>query len=476
MSTNIAPYVGGSPQIVRGTSVGGEDVQHVLVADASGNLVESVAVGSTRSVAAQRPDSTATGTIASISDTVQVDVAGASSVVAILTGTWSGNISFQVSADGTNWDGINPYGAGGNIATGFAANNVVRFPVGGFRYARARTTSWVSGTATVAFRASLATQFVSLHQSLPTGTNTIGNIGNVAASAAGVRLSDGAGYLTTTGGKLAVDNSGQTQPVSDAGGSLTVDSPQLPSALASDRLKVDGSGVTQPISVAGTLPVDDAGGSLTIDAPLASPVHARITDGTNSPSITNAEPSNSAYGVVTRAIQQSTPTFWAVYDRVAPATNKYMAVLWNSSATRVVRVRRIWRMDWQVAAVVGVLLEQELRYITARTGVGTAVTPTPLDSIDTLSAGIDASHAATGVTDGPLLSRLFATSEEVILAAAGQVLGFSSDERYQIVYEESRGSTKPITLRQNRGVAIKNITASTIGTVSYIFEFTDEAV
>lgn len=39
-------------------------------------------------------------------------------------------------------------------------------------------------------------------------------------------------------------------PVSDAGGSLTVDSPQLPAALVGGRLATDGSAVTQPVSSA----------------------------------------------------------------------------------------------------------------------------------------------------------------------------------------------------------------------------------
>jgi hypothetical protein len=61
---------------------------------------------------------------------------------------------------------------------------------------------------------------------------------------------------------------------------------RLPSELAAGRLSVDGSGVTQPISgtvtgSGGTFPVTDSGGSLTVDAPVGTPVFTRLSDGTN---------------------------------------------------------------------------------------------------------------------------------------------------------------------------------------------------
>jgi hypothetical protein len=69
---------------------------------------------------------------------------------------------------------------------------------------------------------------------------------------------------------LKVDGSAVTQPVSDAGGSLTVDGTVAVSALP------------EPVSV------DDNGGSLTVDAPLATPVHTRISDGVDVVDVTAA--------------------------------------------------------------------------------------------------------------------------------------------------------------------------------------------
>src|SRR3990172_2736020 len=55
------------------------------------------------------------------------------------------------------------------------------------------------------------------------------------------------------GTDVTVTNFPSVYPINDNGGSITVDSPQLP-ILVSGRLPVDGSGVTQPVS-ASTLPL-----------------------------------------------------------------------------------------------------------------------------------------------------------------------------------------------------------------------------
>ena len=165
------------------------------------------------------------------------------------------------------------------------------------------------------------------------------------------------------------------------------------------------------------------------------------------------------------------PSFIAVYDRIAPAANKYMATLFNTSSTRKVVVRRIYVYSWQIAAVAGVVLDQELRRITART-TGTSVTPVAYDTNDSLSAGITADHNSSAVTDSSLLRRILASSEEVSLVQGGpNPWTFAS---HGLQYEVNPGM-KGIVLRQNQGITVKNITASAVGTVSYTFEFTDEA-
>ena len=167
-------------------------------------------------------------------------------------------------------------------------------------------------------------------------------------------------------------------------------------------------------------------------------------------------------------------TFSAIFDRIAPAQNKYVANLFNASSTRKVTIKRIWLYNWNASAVSGVLLEFELRRITART-TGTTITPDPHDSSDSLSANITADHASTSVTDSTILRRLFSTAEETKIAALTMESIRSFVDFNNLIYEAKSG-IKGIVLRQNQGIVIKQITNSTVGSVSIVIEFTDEAV
>lgn len=185
-----------------------------------------------------------------------------------------------------------------------------------------------------------------------------------------------------------------------------------------------------------------------------------------------AHPTGAERGYIVRNIERTAPTFLVLFDRIAPAANKYMATLFNTSSTRNVVIQRIWVYNWQITSVTGVLLEQELRRITARTA-GTSVTPIAYDDGDTLSAGITADHLSTAVTDGDMFARIMATSEEVFLSSNAFMLGGRVIERNALVYERKPG-TRGIVCRNGKGVTIKNTTSSTVGTVSYAIEFTDE--
>jgi hypothetical protein len=173
------------------------------------------------------------------------------------------------------------------------------------------------------------------------------------------------------------------------------------------------------------------------------------------------------------------PTFYALFDRIALAANKYMAVLFNANSARKVCVQRIWAFQHTETAVTGITHMQELRRITARTA-GTAVTPFPADTADSLSASITASHADTSVTDSSLIRRLYLGSEEAKLTAA-QALNSDTQAVFDwfgidghLVWTPMQG-VKPHTLRNGHGIAIKNVSGA-VGSASYLIEFTDEPV
>ena len=162
--------------------------------------------------------------------------------------------------------------------------------------------------------------------------------------------------------------------------------------------------------------------------------------------------------------------FFAVFDRIIPGQNKYMCTLFNDVPGRKLVIEKISRCNWQVAAVTGVILEQEIRTITART----AGTPVPIgreDGAVALTAGIIADSGSTGVTEANngLVKRIFASSEEITI----DTLMANESCDAQTVWWRRPGSSG-LVARQNQGVTIKNLTNSNVGSVSYIFEFRDE--
>jgi hypothetical protein len=194
---------------------------------------------------------------------------------------------------------------------------------------------------------------------------------------------------------------------------------------------------------------------------------------TKSQSIPVTLPTDQGAISVTDSGSNTAPTFFVVFDRIAPAANKYMAVLYNTSSTKKVIVHRIARYNWQSALVAGVTLEQYLAKITAYTG-GTATTIRSMDSADVLPAGINAVTGAATVTEDFLVRRFFASSEEANFGNANYSNAPAVDTSAAI-YERTPG-TRGFVLRLNQGLAIRNVTNSAIGTVSYAIEFTVEDV
>jgi hypothetical protein len=172
-------------------------------------------------------------------------------------------------------------------------------------------------------------------------------------------------------------------------------------------------------------------------------------------------------------LSDTLPTFYATFDRIVPGNNKYMATLFNTSATRKVVITGIWAFNWQNAAVSGILLEQYLARITARTA-GTAVTIRAEDTNDVLSAGISADHNSTVVTEAHIMYRFWHTNAQVTLTSTGLTGGLGSDRSYEEVWTRE-GVQRGITLRTNEGVTIRNVTNSTVGTCSYLMELLDLA-
>ena len=166
-------------------------------------------------------------------------------------------------------------------------------------------------------------------------------------------------------------------------------------------------------------------------------------------------------------------TFYAYLDRNAPAQNEYMLTLFNTSATRKVVIYKIIWLTNALTAVTGVVHDMEIIRITARTA-GTTVTIRSRDSADTLSAGISADNGSTSVTEDYTVLRFIGGSEESPITTTALPTYFGILAQGVVLYAKLPG-TKGETLRQNQGITIQTNTASTVGVLSFLIEFTDEA-
>lgn len=167
------------------------------------------------------------------------------------------------------------------------------------------------------------------------------------------------------------------------------------------------------------------------------------------------------------------PLFYAVFDRIVPAVNKYMATLFNTGLN-LLMVNRIYRVNWQNTDVSDSNLEQYLARITART-VGTSVIIGSDDTGDSTPSGAVADTGSTVVTETNIRLRFFSTNDSSVGLTGGDKFGTAIVHSFNIqdgiIYRNEPG-VKGMVLRQNQGISIRNVTSNTIGTVSYVFEFT----
>lgn len=130
-------------------------------------------------------DSTVTGTVSILNDTVTITTDGRANVAWQISYTsWTGQITFEGSA-GNGWIEIFGYLAGtGQTKTKYtnpATDTIYRCTVAGFSQVRVRLSNANSGTLTLYGRASSHTSGIFLNFPLPIGANLIGSVGQVDA-------------------------------------------------------------------------------------------------------------------------------------------------------------------------------------------------------------------------------------------------------------------------------------------------------
>jgi len=160
--------------------------------------------------------------------------------------------------------------------------------------------------------------------------------------------------------------------------------------------------------------------------------------------------------------------YYAIFDRIAPAANKWMASLLNPTGSGIVaRVRRVFVLDWQASGNQSSTLAQYLARTTAHSG-GSEVTIRQFDSADAAPL-LEAKTNCSSVTEDHIFRRFFASINAVNLANANwyNALAFAVNG----VVFSADNDVSPIVLHEGQGLAIKNETSETSGSCSYIFEW-----
>ena len=123
-------------------------------------------------------DTTSSGTLGALNQTVVLSTIGQSSASVTITGTWVGVITFEGTVDGTTWDSINAIAATTSQPQATTTvNGLYRLTPGSLMQIRANMTLYTSGTVSISMRGSLASAGVFLNHIAPTkitdGTNTV---------------------------------------------------------------------------------------------------------------------------------------------------------------------------------------------------------------------------------------------------------------------------------------------------------------
>ena len=168
-------------------------------------------------------------------------------------------------------------------------------------------------------------------------------------------------------------------------------------------------------------------------------------------------------------------TWTALAQGVTFAATKNMLSILNGGA-RILKIRRIWLLNIQTAAVTGVICLGDIRrYVSGTLTSSTSVTPVAHDTTNTALDTVTIGYAGTlGGTPSTLIRYIWSSDEPAVSSA-------TSDELETIVplcvfWDAAYGDTniQALTLRANEMVTIYN-TSGAAGLVDVKIEFTDES-
>lgn len=167
------------------------------------------------------------------------------------------------------------------------------------------------------------------------------------------------------------------------------------------------------------------------------------------------------------------PSYRLMIPAIVPAANKYHIVLRNNTGSaQTVYLNGLYCVPDGVTAVTGVINQFNARYVTG-TPTLTSVTPLARNSADPALANCVFGHTATaGLTDGSIITPFLVSTEEgtAVPVNTSLQLPFMAN-----LLGPSYPDGRPWALRPNEGFAVKQIGAGTVGTLSWILDFSVEA-
>jgi hypothetical protein len=165
------------------------------------------------------------------------------------------------------------------------------------------------------------------------------------------------------------------------------------------------------------------------------------------------------------------PTFRVLAPAIVPAANKYHIVLRNNiGSAQTLYLHGLYAINDGVAAVTGVVNQFNFRRVTG-TPTLTAITPYAYNSADPALANVVAGHTATaGLTDSTIILPLVLSSEEntAVPTNTGMFL------HHMNLLPALHPMARPLALRPDEAVAVKQIGTGTVGALSWIIDFSVE--
>jgi hypothetical protein len=290
----------------------------------------------------------------------------------------------------------------------------------------------------------------------------------VGAAAAGSAPVGNPVYVGGTDGAVI-----RGQLLDTAGRNIAVGAAASGAAPAGNPVLVSGSDGTAVRS----LLTDTSGRQIAVGAAASgSPVSGApvLVSGSDGTAVRTLRTDSTGQLYVLGSVSQGDPTWSALASSVVVGSNKSMLSILNETGGPlvVVRIREVWVINAQFAAVTGIIGTFDLLRFTGHSG-GTLVTPQTYDTADTLAANVTVRTGATvtGEAAVPLVRRRWSTDEW----GAGTLEAEVYQEGIQAstpFWSRSDSSMKAITLRTGEGVHVKFTTASTVGTFDLAFVFT----